>query len=621
MTKEKSVYILFKNIIKEFLESQSIDINNPEYESSEQWQRIKDISISKIRLEEFVKMHLMADETGFESMQYKYEMGNNSAITEEECEDRVLAEHIIFEFVDRDKEEDDEIDNEMEVICNYFKRLQERLKEYLNFDLEKFDNNNNKNKIERSKILFFFYMLEKEYFSNKEILTVFNKPSMENIEINKVRSFGGMVIKFIKKSLEREMSFEEIYEINREICDIVYTWDHILENAYILIDFLEGKGYEYDFQETIKCLRYEEEDKEKEDKEEEDKEEEDKEKKCISNYLGSPVEVLYLKIIQHEYLSNIMDIIKTNNIPFNYSHELSQELICEMKELHNSYVDLDNVEEYIEKNARKIAKYVYLGAEIKKDDIKRIKNFKEKISRWIGFCFRAKPWLNREDIANELQIVSALQAIILDSSNERMKYIYYNYEQKGNHHSDVSVQAALRTDDYVLDALKCYWVRKVADRWYSNIGRGEVRVKAKSLEEVSDNILIQILSKSSLKDMQKIHNMYFNRVDLSLISTKEQLWEIKKLENYFSKIGFRYIDEYYKIRYVFSNPEENSYIYIKMIENIGDAIKDNKSSLEGTIQSLEVLSNDKICYNISFSFDYQRKECILEDIDIQDGWS
>ena len=153
MIKEKSVYILFKNVIKEFLRFQGIDINNPEYESAEQWKRIKDISIMKMRLEEFVKRHLLVDETGFESMQDKYEMGNDSEMTENEYEDRALAEYIYFEYVDRNEENNNKFEDEIEAICNYFKRLQGRLKEYLNFDLKKFDNDRVYNKSRHPNLL------------------------------------------------------------------------------------------------------------------------------------------------------------------------------------------------------------------------------------------------------------------------------------------------------------------------------------------------------------------------------------------------------------------------------------------------------------------------------------
>ena len=302
-----------------------------------------------------------------------------------------------------------------------------------------------------------------------------------------------------------------------------------------------------------------------------------------------------------------------NSIPFDDSHNLSQEFIGKMKELHNSYVDLDNIEEYIEKNAKKIAKYVYWNEKINKDHVNRIKNFKGKISRWIRFCFRAKPWLNREDIANELQIISAFQAIILDSKNERLKYVYYNYEQKGNHHSDVSVGAALRTDDCVLDILKCYWVRKVADRWYENIGRWDVRVQARRLEDVCDGILIEILSKSSLDEMEKIHNMYMARIDLGLITAKKQIMVTMELEKYLFNKGFTYIDDGYRIRYIFSNPKEVKETYNVLVKFLNDTIQDKSASLEMIIPSINIVNNAQILFNVLFSFDYQRKECILKD--------
>ena len=58
------------------------------------------------------------------------------------------------------------------------------------------------------------------------------------------------------------------------------------------------------------------------------------------------------------------------------------------------------------------------------------------------------------------------------------------------------VQAALKNDNPVPDALQCYWIRKVADRWYANIGKYDARTKTRRLERVCDDIREEILNKT-----------------------------------------------------------------------------------------------------------------------------
>lgn len=594
---EHSIYMLFKNIIIEYLAGQNIDIDDPSYESLEHWKSIKDISIMNMKLEQFVKLHLLRDESGTEGCQDLYEMGSESQLTENECDDETLAFEIVDELMRGDLKNKNKAIYENKVL-DYFKRLQERLKKYLKFDLEKFDYNDKKNKIERIKILYFFYTLENIYFPNKDFLMMFGKFSMQNIDNVSSLSFNGMIIRFIKYSLRREIPSEINIKIINYIAQIVDQWDTIIENAYILMDFFEDNGREYDFDKTIDCLNPSE-----------------AEQKENRNYLDSPIKALYLKIIQHEYICNIMDIKEIMRIPNNYKHELSQEQILEMQELHNCYVDLDDVEAYIKNNAKKLAKYVYLGNKVTKDDVKRIKSFSKKVSKWIKFCDRIRCINNKEEIANELQIISVLQAIILDSPNESFMYSYYNYEENNNHHADIRVQAALKKDDYVLDILKCYWGRKVADRWYANVGRKEVRTKVRRLEEVCDNILLQILSQPSVEKMTEVHEEYLKKVDLGLISTMKQIKVTMALKDFLNDRGFKYKDSKYGIRYVFSNPEEARETCSMLAKIIDDTIQDKDPFLEVSVPSVDVISNKQILFKLFMEFDYCTMECVLKRLD------
>lgn len=376
-------------------------------------------------------------------------------------------------------------------------------------------------------------------------------------------------------------------------------WDAILENAYILMDFLYGNGYEYDFGKTIRSLL---------------SIEKVCEKKEFVQYTGSPIETLYLKIVQHEFLGNVKDISKINSIQKNFDYSIPPEMIEEMKKLHYNKVDINNIDLYIDQNALRISKYVYLKSNPSRYEKNKIYNSKKKIHKWLNFCFRTKPLLNIQDISNELQIISFLQAVILDDPRETFDYIFHDYQDHFKHKPQV--QGALKNDNHVVDALQCYWTRKVTDRWYANIGRYNMRMKAREFEKVCDDILQEILNKPSLNEMWETHSQYIDKVDDSLITTNDQIQAVQNLINFLGDAGFKYKDNFYLIRYAFLYPNDNACILKCLTMMIENAINDNDPQLQVNIDALSANGKESLPLEIVFNFDYQNNECILQNFTI-----
>ncbi len=74
------------------------------------------------------------------------------------------------------------------------------------------------------------------------------------------------------------------------------------------------------------------------------------------------------------------------------------------------------------------------------------------------------------------------------------------------------VQGALKGSGEMIDALKLYWIRKVMDHWYANIGRYDIRCKEKEVVNLCDNILMKILSCSGIPEMLRLHYSYYNKI-------------------------------------------------------------------------------------------------------------
>lgn len=221
-------------------------------------------------------------------------------------------------------------------------------------------------------------------------------------------------------------------------------------------------------------------------------------------------------------------------------------------------------------------------------------------------------FLDIDMISNELQMVSFLQAVIIDDANEIFDCIFYGYERNGNHKKP-RVQAALKNNDYVPHALQCYWIRKVADHWYANLGRYEERVTLRKLENACDNIRERILSKNGLDEMGAINEFYLNKLDDGLLTTKEQIQAVRYFEKYINDKGFTYNDEFYLIRYIFLYPPEIRDTYAAVTKLIDYAIKEKESCLDVSIPVHSANGEDDLQFDVLLKFDYQCKKCSLEN--------
>ncbi len=595
-----------KEEIEKYLFIKGIDIHGRYYKTSKEYKKIRDERIfggsdfSSMSLDEFIERFLLSEQEVVNTYESIYEMGNPQELTEDQCEDISVAKEIItmYTFI----QEADVEAEAYEFVKKFYRKggLLDRLNKSLQFDLDAFDKNNKRYKRERCKIIYFFYALEHDGFDGYNVLDLLSKPSMENIDNRFLVSTtcNGKIIRAIKSPLEKELPMQMKGQIKKGVAEIVAEWDNILSNAYLLMDFLYENECEYDFESTIHILMSGSEDS-----------------KVSYENTFSPIEVLYLKLVQHEYMGNVKDIDMINGIQKNYDFNISPEIMEEMQKLHYSLIDIENVEQYIENNAKRISKYVYLREKTNKDEVKKIRNAKKKVHKWLDFCTRAKPMLDIRHVSNELQIISFLQAVVLDDASELFEYTFYHYENKNKHMKHV--QAALKNDDYVPHALQCYWVRKVTDRWYANIGRYDGRLKVRELEKTCDRILEEILSEPTLFGMQKKHEFYLSRVDDGLITTPTQICAVQRFEKYINTIGFEYIDACFLIRYIFLYPPEVNNTYLSLTKMIDWAVKNNEDCLDVYLEAHSADYADMIKFNFVLNFDYQSKVCIIKDFNYE----
>lgn len=487
-----------------------VEIYDDDYKESDSYKNIENSRVLpdnsfSLYLDEYIERLLLTEIEVSRTYESIYDMGNPYELNDDECEYENLADEIIdsLKLLGEDGGRKDTLE-----IVNIFTRsggYVDQLRKHLNFDLDSFDDIDPINRREKAKIIYFFYILKERYFPGIDILGKLGKPSMESVDNSFLGRYtgNGRFIKLIKHLLEKELSPQAKDNIKGAVSQVVDTWGNLLDDARTYTDCLADCGYEYDIDgitgslksalgeeyNPINVTRY-------------------------KNLPLPPIATLYLKVVQHEYLGQVKDILTVHHLQSSAEYDIPPEYVEEMIKIHTRNVVVDDVEKYLKDKSQEIAKYVYLeplNDPVKnKEKYRAIRDKKDHVRRFLGFCSLAELPVNRDDGVSELLIISCLQAIFLDDKGEIFDYTFHGYENHSK--KKPHVQGALKNDMRTYDALQVYWVRKVVDRWYANIGRYDLRCKLRELEITCFHILGEILTCPDIGDMLKMSSLYHGRI-------------------------------------------------------------------------------------------------------------
>jgi len=93
----------------------------------------------------------------------------------------------------------------------------------------------------------------------------------------------------------------------------------------------------------------------------------------------SPMETLYLKVLQHEGLGQIRDILIVYRLQINKEYDIPLEYIKELKEIHRRNEKVSDVEKYLADKSSEIAKYVFLAPIKNSDKYRQIRDKTEHV--------------------------------------------------------------------------------------------------------------------------------------------------------------------------------------------------------------------------------------------------
>jgi len=487
-----------------------IDIYDYNYKESDGYKENKNILVDvndsfSLSLDVYIERYLLTDHERYDLYDSIYSMGNPSKLSKEECTDEAVATEILRPDEGLIK---DDGEGEEEFIKQRISRKRygyiDRIKKYLKLDLAAYDYSNLQCMQERAKFLYYICEAENKKFKDVNFLEMLSKPSMENVD----NSFwgwntgNGEFIHDIKNSLEKEIALDTIADIKKSASEILGTWNDIIVNARRLFEMLDANGCDLTpFINGIKSKR-----------------EKINSSSCSHNVsYTTPLTDLYLKIILLEYLGHINDTRMILEKAESNVYDVPPMFFSKMRDFSRTYLSDDDYDSFFDiQNVQEIAKYIYLKEETDKEERRRIRNSKEKLLRFLKLYKFADPTGEHRDTqgVSMLLVISCLQAILLDDSGELFEYSYHGFEgKKGNRRKTHDhVQAVLKKDDPVCDALQLYWVRKVLDRCYANMGLNDALQASREFEKLCCDIDERIFSSYSIDEMKKMSSLYVNEL-------------------------------------------------------------------------------------------------------------
>ena len=324
--------------------------------------------------------------------------------------------------------------------------------------------------------MYFICTLELIHYPGKDVLQLLSKPSMENTDnlFWGWETSNGEIIRHIKTSIEEELSLKKIGKVQGKVSAIWERWNLIIHTARDEIElYSKNKSILSQVLSDIREI-----------------------KKRTKHVLfphqksseSSPLEDLYLRILQLEYLGHVNDTLAILKMAETNTYEVPPKFWPQMRAFRVCPLEMEDLEWFFQQdNVVKIAKYVYLKDDITSEERTAIDNI------------------------SVLLVISCLQCIFLDDRNEIFRYTYHGFERE-NSTGKFHVQAALKKDEsprkHICDVEKLYWVRKVLDRCYINMGCNDGLKAIREFEKICCTVVKDIFNSQSLEEMEYRNNHY-----------------------------------------------------------------------------------------------------------------
>lgn len=250
-------------------------------------------------------------------------------------------------------------------------------------------------------------------------------------------------------------------------------------------------------------------------------------------YCDGVLETFFLKLSQHEYLGNEMDLIRTRSKRTHKNIHFPKYRPSECVKMAYKAVpkDIKKLKEYITDNIDRLACFVYDKEEVTDKEREVLLKKTAELDAYIKMI-NAMTQSKKSEYIQEYMIVAALAEIInpVDEKIENKFYRYKSADQK-KYSAELKNKKRHIEDASLLDAFdksQLAWIDRVNDRFDICLGRGEETELQSRIENNIDRLIIKLLSTNNLHDMMYLHNHFKVMTDIFFYSDTEisEKWNI-----------------------------------------------------------------------------------------------
>lgn len=385
--------------------------------------------------------------------------------------------------------------------------IKSKLKEDLNFDLDRFNLSQNYEKLKLLKILYWY---EKSPLNpdSVKLISILAHPSMANQDqrlIGKESPYGKALTE-LKFEVRKEIDESFALKVADDTISIINAWDiahynvmHLVNREIPIKDILtELKRIKEDLSSVFNRLELDE---------------------LTPVYESKIMEAFYLKVHQLDHISRVLDIQKAMSYICYSSH--SKKLLAQRHLLPPSFKDLiiDEPESYLNDNLERVTQLAYQKELVTQSEMKYIKRKLERVEVLLEIYNQQRRGADLQRLSLSF-LIAALQEILLaehpDDDDPEAFYRNDFFKSKRNVRT---LSSALKNFEkeksFEEEIFEIIWIAKIERRLYAFRGRLEPYLLSVEISEQINTIVSLLTAVPHLNRMNALHNYFIDQVFLT----------------------------------------------------------------------------------------------------------
>ena len=524
--------ICLKNIENELIK-QKIDISKNDYYNNPDFQKYNDYKKEFGMPANLVVEKYLIEQSRLEKIYGPYDLIIKRELTRDERVFEVWVKGFLAKlenceqekkYTRNSKKEKKLVDKIIDFEPNqYFYRTEKGLihrLESLGFEINSFDDKDYID--EKIRLLSFLAVFElKENIKYKSFLGNATLENVSNI-LTDESTKNGELMKRLKYGLMRGVDESFVRNAKDTIYIIIRKWEEVILNIYTLVDMSCEKSYlqklskiNYIMTEFLKKYDVDE-------------------MFCKKEHDHSLLETFYLKILQHENIARQNDIIDIGFYILSQKNDIEiKKIILEekYKKLNKELLGLDEVIDFVKKNKKDIAKFVFDKDDVNRNDVDKIA-YSAKMANTYLRLFVNNTFCTEKSKVTQLMVYVCIKEIF-SLNKQKINNFFYNYKTQ----DQKTLKAELKAVDVYFKKNQLTLIKRLLFKYNLYLGTINERIEAEKIILKIDAIIKNILNCNNLDDMLDKHCFLYLLMERALIEGDK----VKRVKNNFlSFIGNGY---------------------------------------------------------------------------------